>query len=204
MTELIPLLQTLVWPIFILVLLFFGRKAASGILEAIRVRIDKGDTLEAGTSGFKLGPSRTPEALRPPPEKGAQPLLVNQKPEKIMAHEIREEVTASDKAKQEDRFENPGIYLVHIANRDKTLDRGEYEYYRLRILLETDPGVDLSIVTRVVYQLHPDFGEPERTVTDRGTNFELRTAAWGQFNMTADVYFDGRKEPMQLERYINF
>ena len=94
------------------------------------------------------------------------------------------------------------VYMVHTARRDRTLDSGDYEYYRLRIFLEADEPERLDDVAAVTYRLHPTFRDPVRTVADRKSNFEVRTAAWGEFNMTAEITFKGG-EKVVVERYIN-
>ncbi len=182
MEDYMPLLQTLVWPAFILLLVWATRKRILSILDAIRERIEAGDPFEAGRSGIKLGPSSETRADR----------------------DVLETQEDDAPPSEEGDLENPGIYLVHLARRDRSLDRGEFQYYRLQIFIETEPGVDLDCVSKVVYQLHPDFPKPARVVTDVETQFELQTAAWGQFYMTADVYLEGRDKPFHLERYINF
>lgn len=97
----------------------------------------------------------------------------------------------------------PGdLYLVHTAQRDRTLDRGELSYFRVRIYLDADDPVRLDEVTEVTYYLHETFAEPVRVVRDRQASFEIRTSVWGEFNMAARVRFKGGGEAV-LERYIN-
>jgi len=67
------------------------------------------------------------------------------------------------------------------ARRDKTLDQGAVEFYRLRIFLETDPTFDLNSMKRVVHHLHPSFQNPDRAVLDAETQFEkyrLYSLSW--------------------------
>jgi len=94
------------------------------------------------------------------------------------------------------------IYMVHAARRERALDTGDHEYYRLRIFLDADSPERLDDVAAVTYRLHPTFNDPVRRVTDRTSNFELRTAAWGEFNMTAEIAFRGGGK-LVVERYIN-
>jgi hypothetical protein len=200
MEKVIPLLQSLVWPVSILAVIFWGRRHVVGLLEAIRTRIEAGDTLEAGTSGLKLtasggvvrdsGPQQAIDATHL--AGGSAPPVTNP---------VEEQKKSQS---QDDQAESPGYYVVHKARRDRSLDRGDYEYYRLRIFLETDPGVDLARVKKVVYHLAEGFRKPTRTITDPDTQFELRTWAWGQFNLSADVYLMDRPKPLKLERYLNF
>jgi hypothetical protein len=73
------------------------------------------------------------------------------------------------------------IYMVHTARRDRALDKGDHEYYRLRVFLDADTPDRLDEVTAVIYRLHPTFRDPVRRVTDRRSDFEVRTAGWGEF-----------------------
>ncbi|WP_406179173.1 protein kinase domain-containing protein [Streptomyces sp. NBC_01006] len=98
----------------------------------------------------------------------------------------------------------PRIHVAHVAQRDSSLDRGNYSYHRIRVFLEGDDDGDLDRLTKVVYHLHPTFPEPDRVVTDRATGFELTMSAWGEFTITADVHVQGQQEPFRLERYLNF
>ncbi|MCX4736773.1 pYEATS domain-containing protein [Streptomyces sp. NBC_01363] len=97
----------------------------------------------------------------------------------------------------------PRIHVAHAARRDRSLDRGNYRYHRIRVFLEGDDDGDLDRVTKVVYHLHPTFPEPDRLVTDRTTEFELSMSAWGEFTLTADVHVEGRQAPLRLEQYLN-
>lgn len=187
MKDWIPLLQSLVWPLAVLVLAFRFRAPLARLAEAINSRVERGDSLDVGTSGIKLGASSPQTPSGPEPQPGAQPALDEPK-----ATVKPGEVSGS------------GVHLVHTAHRERSLDRNGYRYYRFQVHLEADDDRDLDRVTKVVYHLHPTFYEPERTVVDRATKFALETAGWGMFALTADVYFEGRHEPVKLERYINF
>ena len=94
------------------------------------------------------------------------------------------------------------IYIVHVASRDPSRDTPDQEYYRLRIFLDADTPERLDDVAAVTYRLHPTFRDPVRQVSDRRSSFELRTAAWGEFNMTAEISFKGGQR-LVVERYIN-
>ena len=76
-------------------------------------------------------------------------------------------------------------------------------HYRLRIALDADEPELLDDVEKVIYHLHPTFKDPDRTVTDRRSNFEIGTAAWGEFNMTAEIFFRSGKPKLVVERYID-
>ena len=76
-------------------------------------------------------------------------------------------------------------------------------YYRLVISLDPHNPEALSKVEKVVYFLHKTFKNSVREINDKETNFELRTAAWGEFTIRAEIYFKGKKEPLKLSRYLD-
>lgn len=55
MKEWIPLIQTLVWPVFIAIFLILCRNWVIGILDAIKTRIAGGSEFNIGPSGLSLG-----------------------------------------------------------------------------------------------------------------------------------------------------
>ncbi|MER8187762.1 pYEATS domain-containing protein [Kitasatospora sp. NPDC094015] len=190
MNDWVVLLQTVIWPIVVVTLAFTFRAGLRRLVEAINSRVERGDPFEAGASGIRLGPSSPPIPTGAEPQPGAQPVLEGPPP---LAELVGEPAGGG-----------PRFHLVHTARRDSAVDRKGYRYFRLRIALEGDQDSDLDRVAKVVYHLHPTFRDPDRTVTDRSTGFELATAAWGTFNLTADVHLKGGAEPVRLERYLNF
>ncbi|MCX5383496.1 pYEATS domain-containing protein [Streptomyces sp. NBC_00083] len=190
MKDWIPLLQDLVWPIALLTLAFTFRHGLRRLITTVNSRVERGDSFEAGASGIRLGPSSPQIPTGAEPQPGAQPVL-----------EVPPPLAALTGAPTEAA---PRVHLVHTAHRDNSVDRDGYRYFRVRIALEGDTDSDLDRVTKVIYHLHPTFRDPDRTVTDRSTGFEMTTAAWGTFSLTADVYVNDRTEPIRLERYLNF
>lgn len=168
-----------------------GRKPVSRVLKAVEDRIAAGAEFEAGSTGFRVG---------------AAPKLAD-----VTSVTARTETGIPTSggvtdltAQTESQFvpEPRRIYLVHTARRDRTLDRGGLEYYRLRIYLDADDPSTLDEVSGVTYYLHPTFPNPIRFAEDRDLSFELRTVCWGEFNAAATVQFkDGHQE--KLERYLN-
>lgn len=114
----------------------------------------------------------------------------------------RESGGFGENAKAGPRSANGGLRLAHTAERNRDLDRGDLLFYRIRVSLVGGPE-DLNRVQKVVYHLHETFPEPDRTVSNRATRFELDTAAWGQFDLTADVYLKDRVTPLRLQRFIS-
>ena len=196
MKDWIPFRQSLVWPTFIALCAVVFRSRLSAVLDAVRVRVERGDAFEAGTSGIKLGAAATPTISGSAPEKGAQALP--------RTTELAPSATPEAEAPPSSRPAGPTYYLVHKARRDRSLDRGDARYYRIGVYLDSDEPADLEAVTKVVYHLHPTFPNPDRVVSDADTSFRMDTSAWGEFNMTADVHLKGAKDPIHLQRYLNF
>ncbi|AIG73278.1 pYEATS domain-containing protein [Amycolatopsis japonica] len=189
MKDWIPLIQSLIWPVLIVGLVIKFRSSLHRLADTITSRVSQGASFEAGASGVRLGPASPQTPSGPEPEPGAQPVL--------------NAASASAEPRPDTTSVNT-IHLAHTARREKQLDRGNYQYHGIHAFLVGDDDRDLDRVTKVVYHLHPTFYEPNRIVTDRKTDFALRTAGWGMFNLTADVHLEGRATPLRLERYINF
>ena len=176
----IPLLQVLVWPVFIGIILFLNRKYVKMIINSISVRIKSGDPFQAGPSGFSLGQSDR-------------------------------KLTRLNEGEGEVKKAGTGIplqyndtgYLIHHAAGLRN-DPDGIERRDIQVILIADSEAILKNVERVVYYLHPTFPRPTREVKDRNNHFELITRAWGEFNLSADVYFKGYSTPLRLYRYINF
>ena len=177
---LIPLAQTLMWGTIVVVVLYRFRQPLFALLSSIASRVDQGASIEVGYSGIKLA------AISP---SGSFALTAS----------ASEELTQSRKS-----IAPNVIYLTHRAVRDASRDTGLFRYYQLRIFLDADTPNLLQLVSKVEYHLHPTFSNPDRTSTDSKVAFEIKTIAYGEFNMTADVHFNDGQEPLHLERYIDF
>ena len=167
----IKAVEPVIWFIFIGVICYWLRNPIFSLLSSIANRIERGDTIEAGTSGVKLVSVITDEKLKNITQSDGLPNL---------------------------------IYLTHKAIRLPEKDKGNYQYYRLVIYLDADEPKILEKVTKVIYHLHPTFKDKDREKTNKEKSFELATIAWGEFNMTADIYFEDQTKPLIVERYINF
>lgn len=177
MKDWIPLLQSLVWPLFLLGLAIWFREGVRTVLHSISDRIKSGASFEAGPSGIKIGSIQSPPSAA-------------------------KNLVATEDTRTVDDLPHP-IYMKHKAVRDVRLDQNGLHYYRLRISLDADEPHLLDDVEKVIYHLHPTFIDPDRTVTDRRSNFAIGTAAWGEFNMTAEIYFQNGKPKLVVERYID-
>jgi len=62
---------------------------------------------------------------------------------------------------------------------------------------------DLSVlIKRVVFQLHPSFEKPTRTV--EAAPFELSESGWGEFEIGITIYFhpDVGEKPLELYVFV--
>ena len=150
--------------------------------------------MSVGPGGFILGSA---PKLDEPKEKAAQPTQ--------SAEVVTKESTkiAPDKEKISDISKY--FQLVHSATYNSEWSKNQGRpYYTIRVRLEADSPEFMQKVSKVIYHLHPTFPNPDREIKDLESNFELKTYGWGQFNLSADVYFDDNSKPVRLFRYINF
>jgi len=191
----IPFFQSLIWPIFVIVLFFIFRDKTKDLFETIKKRIESGSEVSVGPGGFTLGTAPSLEDI------------------------VNEEEPKFEKSLEEYGGENSdelhnaepilklseSIRLVHSATLDeKTTSSQGKRYYRILVKVQTSDHSILDKIDRVVYHLHPTFPDPDREIKTRHNYFKLETIAWGQFNLSADVYFKGKTKPLRLFRYLNF
>ncbi|MFT4938942.1 MAG: hypothetical protein ACI88A_001974 [Paraglaciecola sp.] len=193
MKDWIPFLQSLVWPTFIAILIYIFRNRFEGILESVKKRIEEGSSVGVGPSGFSLG--------------SAPQLPDNPTPEEMIDdgedQKTTPELIKKEKALEEELSKNPveRLQLIHTSRYLKI--KNGRDYYRIVVSLDPYNTDALSKVEKVVYFLHKTFRNPVREVTNRDTNFELITAAWGEFSIRAEVYLQGKTEPLRLSRYLD-
>jgi hypothetical protein len=190
----IPFLQSLIWPIFIGLLLVFFRGWFRELLDAIKKRIESGSEMSVGPQGFTLGSAPKLEEPKGESTPATQVLKrFDEESKKI----VSQKETTLDMSKY--------FQLVHSANLSpESSKRQGRPYYTIQVWLEANSPELMQRVSKVVYHLHPTFPNPDREINDPKGGFELITAGWGQFNLSADVYFDDNSKPLRLFRYINF
>ncbi len=176
--DIAPLLQTLCWPLVVGVIVIWLHDPIGRLIRAIAKRVEDGDSFEAGSSGVKL--TSTQPRLATPSE------------------------TPIEKAVEHRSKHISPVYLLHRARRDQKLDKDDHEYYRLVIWIDSDDPDFLSKVEEVTYYLHSTFKDPIRLVSNSDDGFALKTAAWGQFLLSAAVKMRDGKTTYNIERYLNF
>ena len=175
--QIIEAIKALAWPAVITGVLVWLRKDIPRLLTILVQRIERGDTFKA--AGIELT--------------ATQPRLPGPAVEDAEANSTK-------------LVRDPGpphsAFLIHKFRRDSSLDKNGYEYFRLKVWVETD-GISPEQIESVTYHLHPTFQNPTKTISDRANNFLLSLPAWGAFLLFADINFkDGRV--WRIERFLNF
>jgi len=193
MKDWIPLIQSLVWPVFITGIIIIFRSLFEGILKAIKKRVEEGSSITVSSTGLILG-----SAPQLPDNPTPNEIIYDGEDEKIPP-----ELFEKERALEKELIENPieKLQLIHTSKYLKI--KNGRNYYRLVISLDPHNPEALSKVEKVVYFLHKTFKNSVREINDKETNFELRTAAWGEFTIRAEIYFKGKKEPLKLSRYLD-
>ena len=203
MDQWIPLLQSLVWPAFLAIFLFLARKQVLAVLKSISNRIQRGDPFQAGPSGISFGLPEQPKLTRleetPEASSKTAKTAANISTLGVDAPSNTADGIARDDPAQYKRV----TYLVHHVTPPRR-DTDGVERRGITIMIDVDSEDILDKIERVVYHLHPTFPQPDREVKDRKVRFALSTRAWGEFNLSADVYFKGYTNPLTLFRYLNF
>jgi hypothetical protein len=170
----VPLFVALIWPLFLAGVLYVFREPIRGVAKTLAEKVGSAESVKVGPGGIELSGIQVPRAL---------PVTADTRNLEGLPHPV---------------------YMTHWAARAPSLDRESLPYYRLKIAMDADKPEFLDQVERVVYHLDPTFREPDRESKDRTSSFAISTAAWGEFNMTAEVFRRGEGLPLVIERYINF
>jgi hypothetical protein len=190
----IPLLQSLVWPVFVAILFFAFKGSIEELIQTVKQRVETGSEMSLGPGGFTLGNAPKLEPEEPHKEDHLSEELASHK---VKDRQIEDELASSQLAES--------LYLVHGATYDPNWsEKKGRTYYDIRVELRADDPNLLKRVSRVVYYLHRTFPNRVREIKTRENNFELRTKAYGQFKLRAEVHFKSGERPLTLYRYLNF
>ncbi len=178
MEDWIPLLQALIWPAFLGVLIVVFWSKVREIASAVARRIDAGAEMSFGPSGLSVGKA---------------PVLSSASSETEL-ETAEAKSPASSLAQQ--------FYLVHEARFARTA-QGKRDF-EISVRVYTDTQQLEDRIERVEYVLHPSYHRRVRVAEQRESSFELKFLAWGQFNLRANVFLRGEKEPLVLWRFVDF
>jgi len=94
------------------------------------------------------------------------------------------------------------IFLRHRIG--DWVDSGyDYEWREITIWLSSFENDYLDKIEKVIYFLPDSFANPIREKTNRDEKFFTSTAAYGDFNISAEVYLKNKKQPITINRLIN-
>lgn len=194
LAALVPLLQTVVWVGLIVGVLVWGRRHWSGILGAVRARIEGGDTVKVGITGFNAELQRETAGV------------VRLNPGDEVAG-VQDEAPGSLEApRREIGQRQRGVHVVHVAV--PTDDPGqEYDIFvYLSGWRRSAYGLpdDLSDVESAEFYLGPKFTPSSAFVTRAdGQRLGFVTSAYGPVICMCRVTFtDGYQ--VTMSRYLDF
>jgi hypothetical protein len=98
--------------------------------------------------------------------------------------------------------ETRGLFLIHTwqpSNAD-----GQVADVTLRLCQHAEGPLARGEIKAVEYTLGPKFSNHSLVCTDARNDFALTVAMWGPMLCLAKVYFADGRQPLLLERYINF
>ncbi len=99
--------------------------------------------------------------------------------------------------------ENQGVFLMHRWRPSTT--RGQIADVVIEPVQHREGALSAGLVESVTYYLGPQFfGGKSVVKRDALENFRLEISAYGPVLCLAEVRIKGRKEPLILERYIDF
>ncbi len=188
MKDWIPLLQELIWPIFIGLLIYLNKSWFKEILDTVKERVKVGSEFNIGPSGISVGKAPVlPDAVI-----GTDDIIDDgYNPESTQAN-IPDEPASQVIDEQ--------LSLSHRTSFWKIKDGRVY--YRIFITTHAANQELKSKIEKVVYHLHPSFKNPTRVITTHDNDFLLKTNGWGEFVTRADVYLKNDSAPIKLNRYI--
>lgn len=78
-----------------------------------------------------------------------------------------------------------------------------YEWRNMKIWISSFEEDFLEKIEKVIYHLPDSFVSSRREKINRDDYFETRTAAYGNFNISAEVFLKGVVEPFIINRFID-
>lgn len=194
MQQYLPLLQSLVWPILIVVLILKYRNQIDQMLDILLLRLKQGSSLKAGP--FELGELGNLEYKPPPRLRNG---YATTQPSGCQGKEAWiKERTGVYESQQ-------GFFLTHVLSpSEKDPDGYEVFIYLLRHQRNDAPGPhDLSEVVKAEFFLGHMWGDRVFEVKPEKGMVGMATSAYGPFLCVCHVHLqDG--SVIRLNRYIDF
>jgi hypothetical protein len=184
LTSFLPLLPSLLWFVFVVVLVYVYHKTIAQLLKDFMWRLRSGAAIKIAS--VELGP--IPIASKQEVSQGDKYISSRQDKD-----EMRKNERHSYRAQARD------IMLVHKLYRSREVG----QLYDLIIYVVPHKQASLSGVTRVEYFLGKYWSNMVFPSLDRSRGFPIRTAAYGPLLCTAEVFFNDDTSVI-LHRYLDF
>jgi hypothetical protein len=181
----IPVLQELIWPIFIGLLILWNKAWFKEILATIKKRVEDGSELNVGPGGLSVGQA---------------PVL----PDEVNEEDIIDDGYKSQGEVPLGEAEKPSVEnQISLSHRTTfwKMKNGR-AYYRILITTHAETEDAKSKIDKVVYHLHPTFKNSTRVISTPENNFLLKTNGWGEFLAKAEIHIKGSAAPIKMNRYI--
>ncbi|MCE5252414.1 hypothetical protein LLG96_19610 [bacterium] len=107
-----------------------------------------------------------------------------------------------EKKRKKSYEEKKGLFLVHSWR--PSITPGQVADIVIWLQQHGEGPLSKGIIDKVEYQLGPKFFKHPMIKTNQCDSFRLEVSAYGPMLCLARVYIEGEKEPLLLERYINF
>ena len=180
----IPLFQSLVWPVFIALLLLVFRRQAGAIVRAIRQRIERGSSVKAGP--FEIGEDLKQLEYAQPTQKRASAAM-----DTITQDWDQERITIYEKHR--------GLFLTHVIAQS-IRPKQKYDIY---IYLIKHKTTDLSDVEFAEFFFGHMWGSKVFKEYHKKGVIGISTSAYGPFLCTCRVHMKDETVTF-LSRYIDF
>ena len=190
----VPLFQTVLWVLLIVVAIVIFRKKLHDLFDAAKKRVEEGSSFEAGP--VKIGPR--PELQKLPyaaPGEDAAPAVK----ESVAVASVRDDLAgARDTIYQRNRH----VFLVHELAPSSVRNQRYDIFIYLAAHLEKGE-VALRQVTHAKFFLGRHFGNKVVIGSKIDGVLGMRTSSYGEFLVVCEVTFEDGKTVI-LDRYIDF
>lgn len=178
----VPVIQTILWILFIIIILVLFHKQCIQLFTSIRNRIEKG-------SSFKAGPIELGADLN---------ALEKVNPEPTQKDKEKEE-TDWDNERRNIYENNRGVFLTHVI----TPSNKSGQKYDIFIYLIRHKTSDFNDIEQAEFFFGHMWGNRVFEAIEKNGMIGVATSAYGPFLCTCCVYFkDGTQ--IKLNRYIDF
>jgi len=182
----IPLMQSLTWPVFLGLVIYYFRRQIPDCIETLRQRIERGSSLKAGP--LEIGEDLKALEYAPP----APPIMGTAIQDKEPNKDWMTERNAIYKA-------NSGLFLTHVLEPSKTVGQA----YDIFIYVIRHKTTDLTDIDNAEFYFGHMWGNRIFREYPKQHILGIRTSAYGPFLCICRIHLkDG--SVIKLQRYIDF